>query len=101
MAKRVLIGIGKVEVFAELGGTPTAEKLWAALPFESEAETWGEGVYFRIPVSAHLEVDAEQVVSPGTVCYWTQGHGLALPFGPTPISEGKECRLAAPTLVKI
>lgn len=94
MAKRIVIKIGKTEVCAEVKATPTAEKLWDALPFKSQAETWGEEVYFRIPVTAKLEADAKQVVSPGTVCFWTQGNCLALPFGPTPISEAKECRLA-------
>jgi hypothetical protein len=94
MTKRIVIKIGKVEVFAELKETSTAQKLWEALPFKARAETWGEEVYFRIPVSVGLEADAKQVVSPGTVCFWTEGNCLALPFGPTPISEGKECRLA-------
>jgi len=96
MTKRILIVAGKVEVFAELAETPTAEKLWEALPFKTQAETWGGEVYFPVPVSATLEADAKQVVSPGTVCFWTQGSCLALPFGPTPIAEGKECRLADP-----
>jgi hypothetical protein len=96
MLKRILIGIGKTEVFAVLSGTPTAQKLWEALPFKARAETWGGEVYFRIPVNAALEADAKQVVSPGTVCFWTQGSCLALPFGPTPIAEAKECRLADP-----
>lgn len=93
---KIKIGIGKVEVFAVLSQTPTAQKLWEALPFQAKAETWGGEVYFRIPVSAALEADAKQVVSPGTICFWTQGNCLALPFGPTPIAEGKECRLADP-----
>ena len=96
MPKRILIGIGKVEVFAALKETPTAEKLLAALPFKSKAETWGGEVYFQVPLSAALEADAKQVVSPGSVCFWNQGNCLALPFGPTPIAEAKECRLAAP-----
>ena len=42
-----------------------------------------------------LESDAQQVVEPGTVCFWVEGSALALPFGPTPISKGGECRLAS------
>jgi len=94
MTKRILIRIGKVEVFAELKETPTSGKILAALPITSQAETWGEEVYFTVPASAALEADARQVVPRGTVCFWTQGNCLALPFGPTPISEAKECRLA-------
>lgn len=85
-----------MEVFAELLKTPTAEKVWAVLPFKSQAEIWGQEVYFSVPVSAALEAEAQEVVDPGSVCFWTQGHCLALPYGPTPVSEGSECRLAAP-----
>ncbi|HTP97097.1 MAG TPA: cyclophilin-like fold protein [Burkholderiales bacterium] len=81
------------EVTAHLEATPTAQKLFAALPCESSARTWGEEVYFELPVMVKLESDARQVVDPGTVCFWVQGSSLALPYGPTPASKGKECRL--------
>lgn len=81
------------EVTANLRETPTVRQLLAALPCESRAQTWGEEVYFDLPVTALPEVDAVQVVDPGTVCFWVEGSALALPFGPTPISTGDECRL--------
>ncbi|HXF67944.1 MAG TPA: cyclophilin-like fold protein [Burkholderiales bacterium] len=81
------------EVTANLRDSPTARRLLEALPCEARASTWGEEVYFELPVEASLEPDARQVVEPGTVCYWVQGRSLALPFGPTPISRGAECRL--------
>ncbi|MBI2297218.1 MAG: hypothetical protein HYU76_14555 [Betaproteobacteria bacterium] len=81
------------EVTAVLRETPTAKHLLAALPCEANASTWGEEVYFELPVKAALESDAQQVVDPGTVCFWVQGSSLALPFGPTPVSKGDECRL--------
>jgi len=65
----------------------------AALPCETSANTWGEEVYFSLPVAAQLEPDAQQVVDPGSVCFWVDGAALALPFGPTPVSKGRECRL--------
>ena len=80
-------------VTANLRETPTVNQLLAALPQEARANTWGEEVYFDIPVKATLEADAEQVVAPGTVCFWVEGHSLALPFGRTPVSQGDECRL--------
>ena len=84
------------EVTAALRDTPTVRSLLAALPCKSSANTWGKEVYFNVPLTAKSEADAEQIVDPGTVCFWVQGRALALPFGPTPISRGKECRLVTP-----
>jgi len=75
--------------------TPTAKALVAAAPFESRAQTWGEEVYFTTPISAKLEPDAKQIVEPGTVCFWTEGDALALPYGRTPISTDERPKLAS------
>ncbi|MBW1601720.1 hypothetical protein JJV70_06255 [Streptomyces sp. JJ66] len=84
------------QLTATLDDTPTSKALLAALPLESRAATWGEEVYFDTRLSPELEGDARQVVEPGTVAFWTEGDALALPYGPTPISRGDECRLASP-----
>ncbi|MBC2865844.1 cyclophilin-like fold protein [Streptomyces mexicanus] len=81
---------------ATLENTPTTEALAKALPLVSTARTWGQEVYFDTGVSVPRETDARQVVEPGTVAFWTDGDALALPYGPTPISQGDECRLASP-----
>ncbi len=91
---RVRISWPNGEVTAELADTPTTAALKAALPVRGSASTWGEEVYFSVPLSVDLEADARQVVDPGTVCFWVDGGALALPYGPTPISQGDECRLA-------
>ena len=93
---RLRIEAGAVSFEIELADTPTAKALLAAAPFESQAQTWGEEVYFSTPVSAKLEPGARQVVEPGTVCFWTQGDALALPFGRTPISTDDKPKLANP-----
>ncbi|MEU3395706.1 cyclophilin-like fold protein [Streptomyces filamentosus] len=81
---------------ATLDETPTSTALLGVLPIVSTARTWGEEVYFDTPVSVPREDGARQVVAPGTVAFWTDGDALALPYGPTPISRGEECRLASP-----
>jgi hypothetical protein len=81
------------EVIANLRETPSVNQLVTILPCEANANTWGEEVYFELPLKLTLEADAQQVVTPGTVCFWVEGHSLALPFGRTPASRGEESRL--------
>jgi len=80
-------------VIADLQPGPTVAALLAILPCESTVSTWGEEVYFALPMSAEPEPGARQVVDPGTVCFWVDGSALALPWGRTPVSKGSECRL--------
>jgi uncharacterized protein len=90
---RIRIKWPRGEVTAMLSDTATAKLVMTALPAGSRANTWGEEVYFSLPVSARKEQDAIDVVPPGTVCFWVEGSSLALPYGPTPVSKGSECRL--------
>jgi len=97
MGARIRFVAGEVTLEALLrDDSPSVAALLEALPFESRANTWGEEVYFEAPVNLDLEPDAQQVVEPGTVCFWTEGSSIALPFGRTPISgaDGRP-RLAA------
>ena len=90
---RVRIAWPKGAAVGTLEDTPSARALVAALPLAARAQTWGEEVYFEIPVKAKLEPGAKQVVPPGTVCLWVEGNSLALPWGRTPISEGDQPKL--------
>jgi len=88
---------GDIIIRATLRDTATAQAVAAALPIHSQAQTWGEEVYFSVPVNASLENDAKDVVEAGELAFWTEGDCIAIGYGKTPISQGDEIRLAART----
>ncbi len=95
---RIKVTAGDVVAFAELNETSTAEALWNALPIEAQANTWGDEIYFSIPVYLDEE-DAQAVVEKGDLGYRPVGNAFCIFFGRTPASRGDEIRPASPVNV--
>lgn len=95
MGERIRIKAGTVELEAELHDSPTASAVAATLPIRAPANTWGDEIYFTIPVQESLDNTAAEVVQVGDLGYWPTGRAFCIFFGPTPASRGSEIRPAS------
>ena len=92
---QIRITAGDVSLIATLNDSPTARLIVDALPITGRVQTWGDEIYFPIPVSASNDETAAEVVEKGAVAYWPPGNALCLFWGPTPASSGDEIRPAS------
>ena len=95
--KKLILRIGPISLIAELLDTPTAKEILKHVPFTSIVNTWGNEVYFDTPISASKELDAKDIIEAGELAFWVEGSCIAIGFGPTPVSQGNEIRLATQT----
>jgi hypothetical protein len=92
--RRIRISAGAVSAEAVLNDSATATAIWDALPLSVPADTWGDEIYFGIPVKTKLESPRE-TVERGDLAYWPPGSAFCIFFGPTPASRGDEIRPAS------
>jgi hypothetical protein len=98
MPNMISIKSGAIQVRVELNNTRTARALLGILPVKATGNTWGDEIYFDVPLSVQIE-DGREVVQMGDVAYWPDGPSLCLFFGRTPASRGDEIRAASPVTV--
>lgn len=96
--RTITITAGKITATATLDAGRTADAIWNALPLEARASTWGDEIYFSIPVTCDPESPRE-VVEMGDLGYWPPGSAFCIFFGPTPASRDREIRPASPVNV--
>jgi hypothetical protein len=94
--KTIKITFGDLSLLAELNQSVTAEEIWNALPVEGTASTWGDEIYFSIPLVLGPETGARADVKVGDLGYWPPGHAFCIFFGPTPASSDQAPRAASP-----
>ena len=98
LVKKITIATEDLKVDASLNDSKTAQNIWDTLPIEGIVNTWGDEIYFSIPVNVGSE-NAKAVVSEGDLGYWPPGNAFCIFFGLTPASQGNEIRPASPVTV--
>jgi hypothetical protein len=84
---KIKIRISILSIEAELNDSPTAKKVADALPITASLNTWGDEIYFTIPVDAELDETAREEVEMGDLGYWPSGKAFCIFFGQTPMSD--------------
>ena len=93
--RKIQITAGDVSATGVLEENATADAIWDALPISANANTWGDEIYFGIPVHVEEADDANDVVEMGSLAYWPPGNAFCIFFGRTPASQGDEIRAAS------
>ena len=73
-------------MMADLNDSPTARKIFDVLPLSAPLNTWGDEIYFSIPVNSPLDETSKEVVEIGDLGYWPPGSAFCIFFGMTPMS---------------
>ena len=95
MARPIRIVSGDLALAAELGDSPTAKAIYAALPIQGSGSRWGDEIYFSTPVNQALEPEARAEMAVGELAYWPPGKAFCIFFGPTPASTDQRPRGAS------
>lgn len=94
----------KIRIYTDVTGTVeatlseenplTAKAFQDALPISGRANTWGDEIYFTVPIDADEE-NGKTLVDMGDIAFWPPGNAFCIFFGPTPMSRGDEIRPAS------
>jgi hypothetical protein len=93
---KILIQFDDFSLQARLNDSLTAQELLKQLPIESQVNTWGDEIYFEIPVNMPQEPGAREIIAVGELGYWPMGKAFCIFFGPTPVSTDQRPRAYSP-----
>jgi hypothetical protein len=93
---KLIINSASLELSGELLETPTADALWKILPLKSRIKTWGQEIYYDIPLDLPLEPNARAEVKVGEIGYWDVGKAMCVFWGRTPASKTDKPVAASP-----
>jgi len=94
MPTNIVITAGSIRLEAELNDTFTAKAISNILPITAAANTWGDEIYFSMPITLELE-NGQEVVDLGDLGYWPPGGAFCIFYGLTPASQGDDIRPAS------
>ena len=95
---RIRIQIGEIEIYGAVNDSDVAKSVVSVLPINSSFNTWGDEIYFPIPIELDI-TDGQEVVLAGDIAYWPPGHALCIFYGQTPASRDGEIRAASEVYV--
>ena len=90
MSRAVKIMIGDLALESEFYDTACARAILAVLPLEARPNEYGDEFYFDLPVDLPPDETATVKVKVGDIGFWPPGNCLAIFFGPTPMSTGRD-----------
>ena len=79
----IIIKFLNLQVEATLKDTPTGRAIFGALPIQGNVSTWGDEIYFGVPVDTELEEGAKAEVSVGDLAYWPTMPAFCISESPT------------------
>lgn len=92
----IVVSVRGIAIRARLASTATGDRLWAALPLHTTAETWGQSLLLEVPIESGRERGARLLGQIGEIYYKAADDRIVIVFGPTPISRQGEIRLPSP-----